>query len=154
MARSDQKLLVGACCVGLADVARRRQQPCCPQAVIFLALSAVAFMKAGFAFSVAAFAAAPRLQPLRPGSSGQLAGGAAVSEIARSQTVMAALSWMPSMPQICDDSFDCNDGKANFPLQCLDLAFIKVCVDPDDFDQSAAVSGEPAYVPIPVRAER
>eukprot|EP00440_Ansanella_granifera_P029244 gb/GFBE01031765.1/.p1 GENE.gb/GFBE01031765.1/~~gb/GFBE01031765.1/.p1 ORF type:complete len:152 (+),score=9.73 gb/GFBE01031765.1/:1-456(+) len=65
----------------------------------------------------------------------------------------SALKWMPSMPQTCNDDFECNGGKANFPLQCVDMFVAKICVDPDDFQQSSQVSSELAYVPLPVRAD-
>jgi hypothetical protein len=38
------------------------------------------------------------------------------------------------MPQFCEDDFECNDGKANFPLQCIDIFVGKVCMDPPDFE--------------------
>eukprot|EP00419_Tripos_fusus_P064080 CAMPEP_0172929886 /NCGR_PEP_ID=MMETSP1075-20121228/218710_1 /TAXON_ID=2916 /ORGANISM="Ceratium fusus, Strain PA161109" /LENGTH=209 /DNA_ID=CAMNT_0013791191 /DNA_START=69 /DNA_END=698 /DNA_ORIENTATION=- len=117
------------------------------------ALSWMPSMPQTSAFTVAVAAAAPRLQRLAPGLSSQLAGAAANSVTARPQSAMAALSWMPSMPQTCNDDFDCNEGRANFPLQCLDMVFLKVCIDPDDFERSTAGSGELAYVPIPVQVE-
>jgi len=143
----EQSLLMGTCNV------RRRQRPCLFTAVIILALAVAVLMGAGSAFMVAVTAAVPRLQSRAPGLSGQFAGVATTSATSRPQSAMAALSWMPSMPQTCDDDFDCNGGRANFPLQCLDMVFLKVCVDPDDFERSTAASGELAYVPIPVQAD-
>jgi len=137
-----QTLLVDTCNF------RRRQLP---SAVIILALAAAVLMGAGSAFTAAVTFVVPRLQPQSPGLSGQFAGAARTSVTARPQLAMAAVSWMPSMPQTCDDDFDCNEGKANFPLQCLDMELLKVCVDPDDFERSG--SRELAYVPIPVKAE-
>ena len=144
----EQTLRVGARSV------RRRQLPCLFTAVTILAIAVAALMGAGSAFAVAVAAVVPRLQPRAPGLSGQFAGAATTSATARPQSAMAALSWMPSMPQTCNDDFDCNGGRANFPLQCLDMVFLKVCIDPDDFERSTAGSRELAYVPIPVRAER
>lgn len=60
-------------------------------------------------------------------------------------------SWFPSWPQGCEDDFECNDGKANFPLQCCELPIIgKFCCEPDDFRPNARL---PAYVPLPVPVE-
>jgi hypothetical protein len=70
-----------------------------------------------------------------------------------SLVAVEALSWMPSMPQTCEDDFDCNGGKANFPLQCLDMMVAKICVDPDDFQSSYQASADLAFVPLPVRAD-
>lgn len=140
----EQALPAGTCSV------RRRQRPCLVTAVVIIALAVAVLMGAGSAF-VAAAAAVPRRQSLAPGLSGHFAGAATVSATARPHSAMAALSWMPSMPQTCDDDFDCNGGRANFPLQCFDMVVLKVCVDPDDFERSR--SRELAYVPIPVRAE-
>jgi hypothetical protein len=82
--------------------------------------------------------------------------GLAAGKALRNEASLAALSgvsWMPSMPQTCEDDFECNGGKANFPLQCLDVLVAKICVDPDDFQQSSQTSPELAYVPLPVRAD-
>eukprot|EP00419_Tripos_fusus_P037583 CAMPEP_0172777904 /NCGR_PEP_ID=MMETSP1074-20121228/201639_1 /TAXON_ID=2916 /ORGANISM="Ceratium fusus, Strain PA161109" /LENGTH=156 /DNA_ID=CAMNT_0013614833 /DNA_START=69 /DNA_END=539 /DNA_ORIENTATION=- len=147
MAIRNRMLPAGACNVA------HRQQPRPLAAVIMAALAVAVLMGAGSAFTVAVAAAAPRLQRLAPGLSSQFAGAVAKSVAARPQTAMAALSWMPSMPQTCNDDFDCNEGRANFPLQCLDMVFLKVCIDPDDFQKSTAGSGELAYVPIPVQVE-
>merc|ERR1712079_457582 len=38
------------------------------------------------------------------------------------------------LPQACEDDFECNDGAANFPLQCCDMPLLgKWCCEPDDF---------------------
>eukprot|EP00929_Paragymnodinium_shiwhaense_P108872 TRINITY_DN75220_c0_g1_i1.p1 TRINITY_DN75220_c0_g1~~TRINITY_DN75220_c0_g1_i1.p1 ORF type:complete len:391 (+),score=61.97 TRINITY_DN75220_c0_g1_i1:115-1287(+) len=55
------------------------------------------------------------------------------------------------LPQTCDDDFECNDGKANFPLQCCDVPILgKFCCQPDDYEPAPT---QPAYVPIPVPVE-
>lgn len=60
-------------------------------------------------------------------------------------------SWLPMLPQTCEDDFECNDGKANFPLQCCELPILgKFCCEPDDFEP---VPQNPAWVPIPVPVE-
>jgi hypothetical protein len=46
---------------------------------------------------------------------------------------------------MCEDDYECNGGKANFPLRCLDVAVAKMCVDPDDFLRPS--STEAAYEP-------
>jgi len=142
-----QTLPVGTCSV------RHRQRPRLFAAIIILALAVAVLMGACSAFAAAVTDVVPRLQPRAPGLPGQLAGAAATSATVRPQSAMAALSWMPNMPQTCDDDFDCNGGRANFPLQCLDMVFAKVCIDPDDFERSTAGSRELAYVPIPVQVE-
>lgn len=64
-----------------------------------------------------------------------------------------AVGWLPSMPQGCEDDFECNDGKANFPLQCCELPIIgKFCCEPDD-QWAKPLPRTPAYVPIPVRTD-
>ncbi|CAJ1421349.1 unnamed protein product [Effrenium voratum] len=63
--------------------------------------------------------------------------------------------WMPSMPESCEDDFDCNGGAANFPLQCCELPLIgKFCCKPPD-DDPAPNSRDPdlAWVPLPVPNE-
>lgn len=57
--------------------------------------------------------------------------------------------WSPSLPQSCEDDYECNDGTANFPLQCCELPILgKFCCEPEDMD--ARTKPEPAYVPLPV----
>mmetsp|Transcript_115102 Transcript_115102/g.289620 ORF Transcript_115102/g.289620 Transcript_115102/m.289620 type:complete len:407 (+) Transcript_115102:54-1274(+) len=73
-------------------------------------------------------------------------GGAVVARTAEG-------SWLPSMPQTCEDDFECNDGKANYPLQCCELPIVgKFCCEVDDFDPSQGLR-LPAYVPLPVPTE-
>jgi len=145
MVCGNPKLPVGTCSVG------RRKQPRLLVAVIILNLTAAAWMSASSAFAAVVAYAAPRNQPLGVDLKSQFAGDTITSPTARPRSAMAAMSWMPSMPQTCDDDFDCNGGKANFPLQCLDLLLLKICVDPDDFEGGGG--GQLAYVPIPVKAE-
>lgn len=57
-------------------------------------------------------------------------------------------NWFPGLPQGCEDDFECNDGKANFPLQCCELPLLgKFCCEPSDYEP---VPQNPAYVPLPV----
>ena len=72
---------------------------------------------------------------------------------ARGESVssLAALGWLSDMPQMCEDDYECNGGKANFPLRCLDVVMAKVCVDPDDFLRPS--STEAAYEPLVVRPD-
>jgi len=52
------------------------------------------------------------------------------------------------LPQACEDDFECNDGAANFPLQCCEIPLVgNWCCEPDDF---MPVPQSPAFVPIPV----
>lgn len=146
MVCSLQKLAVDTSSVGC------RKQLRVLAAVIIISLTMAAKMGAGSAFTAVVAAAVPRKRPLGLGLKGQLAGATTTSSIARPQLAMAAMSGMPSMPQTCEDDFDCNGGNANFPLQCLNMVFLKVCIDPDDFE-GGGDAGQLAYVPIPVQAE-
>jgi len=71
--------------------------------------------------------------------------GEGASSVARS-----AGNWLPGLPQGCEDDFECNDGKANFPLQCCELPVMgKFCCEPpDDYEQG--VPSMPAWLPLPV----
>lgn len=54
-----------------------------------------------------------------------------------------------TLPQSCSDDFECNGGRANFPLRCCELPIIgSFCCEPDNEPSSR----EPAYVPLPVPA--
>lgn len=58
--------------------------------------------------------------------------------------------WMPSLPQGCEDDFECNGGRANFPLQCCELPILgKFCCEPKEYEPSRELQ-DPAYVPLPV----
>ncbi|CAK0796513.1 unnamed protein product [Prorocentrum cordatum] len=92
-----------------------------------------------------AFAAA-RPGGLRPAGGAPAAG----RERGGRPTALAALGWLPDMPQMCEDDYECNGGKANFPLRCLDAAIAKICVDPDDFLRPTS---EAAYEPLVVRPD-
>mmetsp|Transcript_81393 Transcript_81393/g.233903 ORF Transcript_81393/g.233903 Transcript_81393/m.233903 type:complete len:356 (+) Transcript_81393:53-1120(+) len=59
--------------------------------------------------------------------------------------------WSLSLPEPCEDDFQCNDGAANFPLECCDVPLLgKFCCKPPDFEPR---STEPAYVPLPVPSD-
>ena len=63
----------------------------------------------------------------------------------------AAGSWLPGLPQRCEDDFECNDGKANFPLQCCEMPLLgKFCCEPPDDFATGVPNEMPAYVPLPV----
>uniref|UniRef100_A0A7S0FXX4 Uncharacterized protein n=1 Tax=Pyrodinium bahamense TaxID=73915 RepID=A0A7S0FXX4_9DINO len=65
--------------------------------------------------------------------------------------LFAGVGWVPSLPQGCEDDYECNDGRANFPLQCCEVPFLgKFCCEPGD---GMAVSQNPAFVPLPVPVE-
>eukprot|EP00929_Paragymnodinium_shiwhaense_P056694 TRINITY_DN28381_c0_g1_i1.p1 TRINITY_DN28381_c0_g1~~TRINITY_DN28381_c0_g1_i1.p1 ORF type:complete len:236 (+),score=20.85 TRINITY_DN28381_c0_g1_i1:271-978(+) len=69
-----------------------------------------------------------------------------------SKTGRAALPLTAALPQFCEDDFECNDGKANFPLQCCKFPVLgNICCEPDDFETKP--SQDPAYVPLPVPAQ-
>jgi hypothetical protein len=71
----------------------------------------------------------------------------AAAALGRGRTSRRA-GWM-GMPQMgCEDDFECNDGKANYPLQCCSLPLVgNFCCEPDDFEPATEM---PAYVPLPV----
>lgn len=55
-------------------------------------------------------------------------------------------------PQTCEDDFECNDGRANFPKQCCEFPLLgNFCCEPDDGYEP--MREDPAYVPIPVPAD-
>ncbi|CAK9108341.1 Hypothetical protein (Fragment), partial [Durusdinium trenchii] len=57
-------------------------------------------------------------------------------------------SW--PLPQSCEDDFECNGGRANFPLQCCELPLLgKFCCKPPDGDPSPDAK-DPAWLPLPV----
>jgi len=67
----------------------------------------------------------------------------------RSDTARGAGGWLPGLPQGCEDDFECNDGKANFPLQCCEMPLLgKFCCEPPD-DFATGVPDIPAYLPLP-----
>lgn len=91
--------------------------------------------------------ALPRTTAVASGGSALTGTTAAKGEKAP-RIAVAAGSWMPSLPHGCEDDFECNDGKANFPLQCCELPVLgKFCCQPDDFEPTPST---PAYVPLPV----
>jgi len=60
-------------------------------------------------------------------------------------------AWSPSLPQTCEDDFDCNDGRANFPMQCCELPILgRFCCEPDEVQR---MPQDPAYVPLPVPSD-
>mmetsp|Transcript_16352 Transcript_16352/g.28676 ORF Transcript_16352/g.28676 Transcript_16352/m.28676 type:complete len:381 (-) Transcript_16352:117-1259(-) len=69
---------------------------------------------------------------------------------AASSVARAAGGWLPGLPQGCEDDFECNDGKANYPLQCCELPVMgKFCCEPpDDYEQG--IPQMPAWLPLPV----
>lgn len=57
--------------------------------------------------------------------------------------------WLPGLPQGCEDDFECNDGKANFPLQCCELPILgKFCCEPDDYRPARMPAWQPLPVPV------
>eukprot|EP00931_Biecheleriopsis_adriatica_P112383 TRINITY_DN86992_c0_g1_i1.p1 TRINITY_DN86992_c0_g1~~TRINITY_DN86992_c0_g1_i1.p1 ORF type:complete len:169 (+),score=32.65 TRINITY_DN86992_c0_g1_i1:61-507(+) len=128
---------------------------------VLRALAAAVLALALCTFSAAAFAAAgpglhggARAPEERLASKSELVGTAFPVERQRARLAASALGMSMSLPKTCNDDFECNGGSANFPLRCLDLAFTKICVDPDDFGQSSQESfTDLAYVPLPVRSE-
>lgn len=71
------------------------------------------------------------------------------TEGARPLAVFGETAWSPSLPTPCEDDFECNDGRANFPLQCCEVPILgSFCCEPEDF--LATPEPEPAYVPLPV----
>uniref|UniRef100_A0A7S2BF97 Uncharacterized protein n=1 Tax=Alexandrium andersonii TaxID=327968 RepID=A0A7S2BF97_9DINO len=60
----------------------------------------------------------------------------------------AGARWLPGLPEGCEDDFECNEGRANFPLQCCELPLVgKFCCEPGE---TASVPETPAWVPLPV----
>eukprot|EP00930_Biecheleria_cincta_P071645 TRINITY_DN59118_c0_g1_i1.p1 TRINITY_DN59118_c0_g1~~TRINITY_DN59118_c0_g1_i1.p1 ORF type:complete len:405 (-),score=63.10 TRINITY_DN59118_c0_g1_i1:441-1655(-) len=99
---------------------------------------------------------ATRAWPREPTDIGTLAGSTAhrsgqLPQRLTGSRVAALAGWLPGMPETCEDDFECNDGKANFPLQCCELPVMgKFCCEPpDDIEQNGGIR-MPAWVPIPV----
>lgn len=70
----------------------------------------------------------------------------------RAQITRRAMRSMPGLPQSCKDDFECNDGKANFPLQCCELFLLgSFCCKPDDSESTA--EQRPAFAPLPIPIE-
>mmetsp|Transcript_13969 Transcript_13969/g.32817 ORF Transcript_13969/g.32817 Transcript_13969/m.32817 type:complete len:350 (-) Transcript_13969:56-1105(-) len=68
--------------------------------------------------------------------------------VATVHTPFDSTSWSPSLPQSCEDDYECNDGRANFPLQCCEVPLLgRFCCKPEDFQPSPQ---QPNYVPLPV----
>ncbi|CAK9088758.1 unnamed protein product [Durusdinium trenchii] len=77
---------------------------------------------------------------------GTMGTGRNVSGLAR-----RAGGMFPGFPQGCEDDFECNDGKANFPLQCCEMPLLgKFCCEPPDDFATGVPNEMPAYVPLPV----
>eukprot|EP00931_Biecheleriopsis_adriatica_P094652 TRINITY_DN68281_c0_g1_i1.p1 TRINITY_DN68281_c0_g1~~TRINITY_DN68281_c0_g1_i1.p1 ORF type:complete len:376 (+),score=49.96 TRINITY_DN68281_c0_g1_i1:29-1129(+) len=89
---------------------------------------------------------------LRPPARASTLAGSALARTARARTAAAALAregagWLP---QTCDDDFECNEGKANFPLRCCELPLLgKFCCEPPD-DDFEPYSRDPAWLHLPV----
>merc|ERR1719323_1995874 len=61
-------------------------------------------------------------------------------------------AWSPGLPRGCEDDYECNDGRANFPLQCCELPLLgNFCCEPGEL---APPPQSPAYVPLPVPVEK
>lgn len=66
-------------------------------------------------------------------------------------TLRPVAAWIPSLPQTCEDDFECNGGRANFPLHCCEVPLLgNFCCEPKDFEPSPQ---DPAYVPLPVPSD-
>mmetsp|Transcript_3113 Transcript_3113/g.7012 ORF Transcript_3113/g.7012 Transcript_3113/m.7012 type:complete len:161 (+) Transcript_3113:97-579(+) len=132
-----------------ATIARTRRSA----RVVVLTLGALALTLAlrGAAFAVAGGAMAPqRPATTELGSVATLAAGRTAPVVRGDSALLAreaGASWLPALPQTCSDDFECNDGKANFPLQCCEVMMMRFCCEPDDF---MPATDRPAYVPIPV----
>ena len=58
-----------------------------------------------------------------------MAGGTARREAPSRGRALRAGGW--PLPQSCEDDFECNGGRANFPLQCCELPLLgKFCCAP------------------------
>lgn len=74
--------------------------------------------------------------------------GQPVTPEAPAVTRQAGSNW--PVPESCEDDFDCNGGRANFPLQCCELPLLgKFCCKPPDGETSPD-SKDPAWLPLPV----
>lgn len=70
---------------------------------------------------------------------------------AEPELLQTTAAWSPSLPQTCESDFDCNDGRANFPLQCCELPILgKFCCEPEEIQSRPQ---DPAYVPLPVPSD-
>lgn len=98
--------------------------------------------------------ASPRSRRPSPAKAGLAARKGAALAAPAAPTARRAGSWRPFgfFPPGCEDDFECNDGKANFPLQCCELPVLgKFCCEPDDY--RPVERAVPAYVPLPVPVE-
>lgn len=107
--------------------------------------------------------AAPPLREAPPLAGASAAGPVGVGPVSVSQTAAGVAAEVPAtvrraghgllgfLPQGCEDDFECNDGKANFPLQCCEVPLLgSFCCEPDNY---TPVQQTPAYVPLPVPVE-
>lgn len=70
------------------------------------------------------------------------------SRAAAFSRIVRAAGW--SVPQRCEDDFECNGGRANFPLQCCELPLLgNFCCEPPE-RQEHYDRRDPAWVPLPV----
>lgn len=92
-------------------------------------------------------------------SGGAFVGGTAGAAARREGSGATGATWATAraagfsfgLPQGCEDDFECNDGKANFPLQCCEMPLLgKFCCEPPDFSEGGVRNEMPAYVPLPV----
>lgn len=70
-------------------------------------------------------------------------------EVEKAKTASSSFAFDWSLPQSCEDDFECNGGRANFPLKCCEIPVIGnyCCSPPDD---EPLQRRDPIYVPIPV----
>lgn len=86
-----------------------------------------------------------------PAQASLLTGGTAATQVDAERPKAAArrrvMGATLSLPQTCEDDYECNDGKANYPLRCCEFPFVgNICCEPDDY----APTDNPAWSPLPV----
>jgi len=88
-----------------------------------------------------------------PAQASLLTGGTAASQVDAERPKVAARRVMGvslSLPQTCEDDYECNDGTANYPLRCCEFPFVgNICCEPDDY----APTDNPAWSSLPVPVE-
>mmetsp|Transcript_45536 Transcript_45536/g.105558 ORF Transcript_45536/g.105558 Transcript_45536/m.105558 type:complete len:396 (-) Transcript_45536:95-1282(-) len=97
---------------------------------------------------------APTTHSLTDGGSGGTVPGFPTNAVRNDNSKVSRQAfpdWMSFLPEGCEDDYECNDGKANFPLQCCELPVLgRFCCEPDN---AVPIPSQPSFVPLPVPVE-